>query len=56
MNCPRCGETVDPTILANRSPGWRKFWKDKAERGARPLSREEKILLENEEEALRFGL
>lgn len=55
LSCIHCGECLDPVIIENRTPERRRYWQGQSDQERRTLSRAEKILQENTEEAIRFS-
>jgi hypothetical protein len=55
VTCYRCGNYFDPIVLENRTPERRAYWKQRTDQDARELSRIEKIIAQNEPEAIRLN-
>jgi transcription initiation factor TFIIIB Brf1 subunit/transcription initiation factor TFIIB len=53
--CGTCGNVIDRTILQNRSPAWRAFWRAKTDAEFSGRERAQKILAAYEETALIYG-
>ncbi len=53
--CVYCGFADDPVIRANREGQWREKWRRETDREMKDISREQKIIDQNEEPALKYS-